>query len=207
MTAKMTAKLELQVAHNLWVTWGKIAAGHEWEAWSGRREALKTDPVGSFGPEFRASLQAITSAAFALDGWYGATYPGLYAVADRPPGAMNARHLVESIKRASKDRALRVSPFTDDIEWLLEQGGVRGTAVHHQPSYTAGSRHPFLEGDVADEHAVYIAEGASRALSIVARTLRGCLDSPTAALVPWIDLNRGAATVALRLIEARPPVL
>jgi hypothetical protein len=192
--------ITLLVSHGMWSTWTRLAIGHERDAWMARAEGLKSDAPDAYVPEFESALQAITQAAFALDGWYGATHTVLYDGRERKPAGMSDRQLLESLKLAIGTKTLDSGSLREDVMWLFPS---RGAVVHHGPKATTGSEHPLASGIVPDEYARFKAEEANRAINIVRAVFEGCLATPTPALRAWSKQARG---LLLELLDMMPPL-
>jgi hypothetical protein len=188
---QLNASVVAQLSHNLWTTWAELAIGHERDARQAREEGLKTRSEGSHQLEFRSALQAITQVAFALDGWFGATHPVLHDGKDRPKRGINDDDLINSVRKAVKKEHGGWSTLEGDIRWLFGRDGSRATAVHHQPKWTPGTRHPVVDGDVPAEYTAYSAEQATRALGTLRAVLDGCLNAPKEVIASWLESNRG----------------
>lgn len=193
------SSVTLLVSHGMWSTWTRLAIGHERDAWMARAEGLKSGAPDAYVPEFQSALQAVTQAAFALDGWYGATYAMLYNGRERPPGAMSDRQLFESLKLAIGKKTLESGSLKEDVTWLFP---TRGTAVHHGPKATTGSEHPLASGIVPEEYALFKAESASRAINMVRAVFEGCLATPTPGLRAW---SKQASGLLSELLDMMPP--
>ncbi len=64
-----------KAAKHLWATWARIAIDQARAARDARERGLAAEPGSpamgvAFEEEFRAGLQAVTAAAFAIDAWY-----------------------------------------------------------------------------------------------------------------------------------------
>jgi hypothetical protein len=191
--------ITLLVSHGMWNTWTRLAIGHERDAWMARAEGLKSGVPDAYLPEFESALQAVTQAAFALDGWHGATYTMLYNGRERPPGGMSDRQLLESLRRAIGRKTLQSGSLTEDVTWLFHD---RGAAVHHEPKATTGSEHPLASGIVPEEYDRFKAEAANRAINMVRAVFEGCLATPTPALRAWSEQARGLLS---ELLDMMPP--
>jgi hypothetical protein len=99
------SSVTMLVSHGMWSIWTRLAIGHERDAWMARAEGLKSGAPDAYVPEFQSALQAVTQAAFPLDGWYGATYAMLYNRGERPPGAMKGEQLLEYAAGDWKERS------------------------------------------------------------------------------------------------------
>jgi len=180
--------ITLLVSYGMWSTWTRLAIGHERDARMARAEGLKSGAPDAYVPEFESALQAITQAAFALDGWYGATHTVLYDGRERKPTGMSGGQLLESLRRAIGKKTLESGSLTDDVTWLFPS---RGAAVHHEPKATTGSEHPLASGIVPEEYARFKAEEATRAINMMRSVSEGCLATPTPALRAWSEQARG----------------
>lgn len=153
-------EIALHVSHNLWTTWAKLAIAHESDARQARAEGLRSGEPDAYVPEFNSSLQAVTQVAFALDAWFGATYPTLYGGKARPPHAMSPTQLT----------AFHAGSLAADIEWLFTS---RGDAVHHQLKMTPGAEHPLAPANVPVEYVEFSADAAARALRMLKAVFEG----------------------------------
>jgi hypothetical protein len=195
----MVPSVTLLVSHGMWSTWTKLTIGHERDARMARAEGIKSGAQDAYVPEFQSALQAVTQAAFALDGWYGATHVMLYNGQVRPPRGMSSEQLLESLRRAIGRKALESGSLTEDVTWLFPS---RGAAVHHEPRATTGSEHPLASGIVPEEYALFKAEEAGRAINIVRAVFEGCLAAPTPALRAWSEQATGLLS---ELLNMMPP--
>src|SRR6266498_129655 len=125
--------ITLLVSHGMWSTWTRLAIGHERDARMARAEGLKSGEPDAYVPEFESALQAVTQAAFALDGWYGATHTVLHSGRERPRAGMSGGQLLNSLRRAIGTKTLESGTLTEDVMWLFPS---RGAAVHHKPRAT-----------------------------------------------------------------------
>ncbi len=189
----------LLVSHGMWSTWTRLAIGHERDARMARAEGLRSGAPDAYVPEFESALQAVTQAAFALDGWYGATHTVLYDGRERKPAGMSDRQLLESLKLAIGKKTLDSGSLREDVMWLFPS---RGAAVHHEPKATTGSEHPLASGIVPKEYALFKAEAAGRAINMVRAVFEGCLATPTPALRAW---NKQARGLLSELLDMMPP--
>lgn len=195
------------LSHALWSTWAAIALEHESSAWEARANSLKQDVnVRSTGAEMRSGLQAVTSVAFAMDGWYGAT-AALLVKKGRREGVATTQRLSNSLRRGTTDRTLRSQEFRGEIDWLFRSGSVRGGAVHHEPRSTEGLQHPARPPNTlsAAEQVIFCAGPATRAVDVLAETVRACLHHPKPKLEPWVTKNRGVLEQLEASFDARPP--
>jgi hypothetical protein len=192
--------ITLLVSHGMWSTWTRLAIGHERDARMARAEGLKSGAPDACVAEFESALQAVTQAAFALDGWYGATHAVLHHGQERPPhAAMSDRRLLDSLQRAIGKKTLESGSLRDDVTWLFQD---RGAAVHHEPKATTGSEHPLASGIVPEEHDRFKAEAANRAINMVRAVFEGFLATPTPALRAWSEQARGLLS---ELLDMMPP--
>jgi hypothetical protein len=192
--------ITLLVSHGMWSTWTRLAIGHERDARMARAEGLKSGEPDAYVPEFESALQAVTQAAFALDGWYGATHTVLNNGRERPPrAAMSDRQLLDSLWRAIGKKTLESGSLREDVTWLFPS---RGAAVHHKPRATTGLEHPLASGIVPEEYALFKAEEAGRAINMVRAVFEGCLATPTPALRAWSEQARGLLS---ELLDMMPP--
>jgi hypothetical protein len=197
----MVPSITLLVSHGMWNTWTRLAIGHERDARMARAGGLKSGATDAYVPEYESALQAITQAAFALDGWYGATHAVLYNGQERQPrSGMSGGQLLESLKRAIGRKTLESSSLMEDVTWLFPS---RGAAVHHEPRATTGSKHPLASGVVPEEYALFKAEEAGRAINILRAVFEGCLATPTPALRAWSERAGGLLS---ELLEMMPPL-
>jgi hypothetical protein len=190
----------LLVSHGMWSTWTRLAIGHERDARMARAEGLKSGEPDAYVPEFLSALQAVTQAAFALDGWYGATHAVLYEGRERKPTGMSDRQLLDSLERAIGKKNLESGSLREDVMWLFPS---RGAAVHHGPRATTGSEHPLASGIVPKEYALFKAEEAGRAINMMRSVFEGCLATPTPALRAWSEQARG---LLAELLDMMPPL-
>jgi hypothetical protein len=197
----MVSSVTLLVSHEMWSTWTRLAIGHERDARMARAEGLKSGVPDAYAPEFQSALQAVTQAAFALDGWYGATHAVLYHGRERRArAAMSGGQLLESLRLAIGEKTLESGSLWEDVAWLLPS---RGAAVHHEPKATTGSKHPLASGVVPEEYALFKAEGAGRAINMVRAVFEGCLTTPTPALRSWSERASGLLS---ELLDMMPPL-
>lgn len=182
------------VSANLWTNWTKIAVEHERAAWVIRREALEFAQelrLPFMVREFPEALQAVTSAAFALDGRFGAVYPVLNGGNPRPGHAMGQGSLLDSVRKASSDPAVHAQAFDDETDWVFRKhDGARGRAVHHEPRAADGKAHPFMAGPMMAEYADYTADTASQAVQILRVLFFACRDFPKPPLARWSKSSR-----------------
>jgi hypothetical protein len=195
-------EIALHVSHNLWVTWTGLAVGHARDARAARAEGLRSGDPEAYVPEFESALQAITQVAFALDGWYGATHRALHGRDRNPNAAMSSGQLLDSLRRALGGETVRVVGFERGADLVIPS---RGAAVHHQARSTIGSARPLAVGRVPDEYARYSVETAEQAINMLKAVLEGCLASPTEALQPWLEQNRGLVQSVLDLMDREVP--
>src|SRR6266508_2008316 len=191
--------ITLLVSHGMWNTWTRLAIGHERDARMARAEGLKSGAPDAYVPEFESALQAVTKAALALDGWYGATHTVLYDGRERKPTGMSGGQLLESLKLAIGKKTLDSGSLREDVAWLFPS---RGAAVHHEPKATTGSEHPLASGVVPEEYDRFKAEEAGRALNTMRAVFEGCLATPTPALRAWSEQARGLLS---ELLDMMPP--
>jgi hypothetical protein len=163
------------------MSWAEVAVRREAEAWDIRGRALKLQrPADLMGEEMLPSLEVVTAAALALDGFYGHVVvdcPGIVPEDLRLAWSRNRtarkRRILETLKLGFRlgKKGLQWEPGFD---WLF---GVRGDGVHHRPRYTEGAPHP-LGGSAAIEFATYNPEAASRAVDLLFDVLRTCFSNP-----------------------------
>jgi hypothetical protein len=196
----MVPSVTLLVSHEMWSTWTRLAIGHERDARMARAEGLKSGAPDAYAPEFQSALQAVTQAAFALDGWYGATHAVLYNGRERPRAGMSGGQLLESLQRAIGKKTLDSGTLREDVTWLFPS---RGAAVHHEPRATTGSKHPLASGIVPEEYALFKAEAAGRAINMVRAVFEGCRATPTLALRAWSEQAGGLLSELLDMMSPR----
>jgi hypothetical protein len=197
----MVPSITMLVSHAMWSTWARLAIGHERDARMARTEGLKSRAPDAYVPEYEGALQAVTQAAFALDGWYGATHAMLYNGRERQPrSGMSGGQLLESLRRAVGKNTLESGSLIEDVTWLFPS---RGAAVHHEPRATTGSKHPLASGIVPEEYALFKAEEARRAINMLRAVFEGCLAAPTPTLQAWSEQFGG---VLSELLDQMPPL-
>lgn len=172
-----------QLKHSLWATWSELAIEHEAAAWGARSRALSASgPADRSEPmedEFRASLQAVTTAAFALD----ALHVPVKAIAERAGagqagsgpgrGARREAILREALKAVFLVGRLN-NRWVREFKWLFN---LRGGAVHYGESAEDPAPHP-LGLSVSKAHSTYRAEAATRAVDLLMEVLHSAAEQP-----------------------------
>ena len=169
----------------LWLQWLAVAHEHAAEA---RKHAGPPD-LGS--PEFRAAMVAITAAAFALDGLYGAVKPLLNPPASSAP---RQRQILEVLKLGFK-LGRKPHKWLTEFDWLDE---VRDSAVHHGEKPQPQVPHPEIDDlRIAFESGDFSAANAERAAVLVLDVVTTCFESPKPATRDWVERRRSAVEEVL----------
>jgi hypothetical protein len=169
---------EVRRVSPLWLGWLAIAHEHASEA----REHAGPPELGS--PEWRAAMVAVTSAAFALDGLYGAVKPLV-----NPPasGAPRQRQILEGLKLGFQ-LGSKPHQWLPEVDWLDE---VRDLAVHHGEEPRPQVGHPEIADlHIAVESRDFSAAYAERAVALVLDVVKTCFASPKPSTQEWVELRR-----------------
>lgn len=209
-TARSGGSATVQLKYSLWVTWSEIAIEHEAAAWRARwRSVNPTDPAGGGDPmedEFRASLQAVTTAALALD----ALHVPVKAIAKRAgadqagssprEGARREGIIREWLKAVFLVGKLN-EPWVQEFQWLF---CLRDGAVHYGESAEDPAPHP-LGLSVSKAHSTYHAEAAKRAVDLLMEVLHLVAERPKPKFREAVDWSAGIKASVRKLDELRVP--
>lgn len=181
--ARSSGSATAQLKHSLWVTWSELAIEHEATAWGARSRALsasgpadRSDPMED---EFKSSLQAVTTAALALDALYvpvkqlapiASTNPAPVCPRNRPARAGLIR---EALKRAFSVGTLN-KRWVQEFKWLF---ALRDGAVHYRESAEDPAPHP-RGMSVSKAYSTYRAEDAKRAVDLLMEVLHSAAEQP-----------------------------
>jgi hypothetical protein len=180
----------VQIASSFWMKWFEIAAEHSRMALEARARAEQAE-AGSqemgeaFGEELKASLVAVTAAAFAIDAWYIAVKPMI------PPqqvaeDAGRAARVIETLK-AGFSLGPAAARWGSQIKALYR---LRDGVVHHTSTFSETQPHPTGLSNVAKENAVYTAERAAWTVDLAVDVMTRCLTAPRSQysdLVDWCE--------------------
>jgi hypothetical protein len=162
---------------DLWIYWTQLAARHTACA-RAHRDASVRNPV--IGPEkindaleeLPESLSAVTSGAFAIDGFAGAVRQ-FVPTPSRKSRPKRANSVLETLKAAFVigNSAAR---FQTELAWLY---AMRDSAVHSSIRTEPTYRHPSGIS-LSEASREFGLENAERALSVVDNVLSNCLAAP-----------------------------
>ena len=207
-SAKGVGSATVQLKHSLWVTWSELAIEHEAVARAARSRAVsasgpadRSDPMED---EFRASLQAVTTAALALDALYvpvkelaprvsASTVP----VCPRKRTARPAR-IREALKQAFRVGKLN-DRWVQEFKWLFR---LRDGAVHYRESAEDPAPHP-RGMSVSKAHSTYCAEAATRAVNLLMEVLHSAAEQPKPKLREAVNWSAGIKASVRKLDELR----
>jgi hypothetical protein len=166
----------------LWLEWVAVAHEHAAEA----RKHAGPPELGS--REFRGAMVAVTAAAFALDGLYGAVKPLLNPPASSAP---RQRQILEVLKLGFQ-LGSKAHEWLPEFDWLDD---VRDPAVHHGEAPQAQVSHPEIDDlHIAVESRDFSAASAERAVALVLDVVRTCFASPKPPTGGWVEQRRPAVS-------------
>ncbi len=206
--ARSSGSATPQLKHSLWVTWSELAIEHEAAAWRARSTApSRTSLAPSSDPlddEFRASLQAVTTAALALDALYAPVKQlAPFTNASRAPRCPGKRTARSALIREALKRAFRVGKLNkrwdQEFKWLF---GLRDGAVHYRESAENPAPHP-RGVMVSEAHSTYCAEAAKRAVDLLMEVLHLTAGQPKPDLREAVNWSAGIRAPVRKLDELR----
>jgi hypothetical protein len=214
--ASSTDSLEVQIRAHLFLTWAEIAFAQEAVCNEVRHEAKAAKKVGgNLAPfmdgELRASILAITSAAFCLEAFAFE----LESLPGAESARQNARSMVEKARQESRkgrvpDDKLVLSylkagynldetatkTWPNDLRALYH---TRGDAVHFKAKFHKPKSESFY-GYGSSVHATFSRTAARRAVNTMVKVLTTCLANPTPASEPLKDWTEAAVK---KLVSSR----
>ncbi len=185
------AQLQITEAHSsvqTWPDWLAIAFDHLKEAGAARKRltastaAQDRDALGkALTQEFKASLQAMTAGAIALDGFYGA----IRDMVPIPPAVREERRQKESGRAVwVADTIIRASRMPGPVQRTITKGvhtvyKARDTAVHPQVKTGRFAHHPALPGTpVPQLYADFTLEAGQGLIQLVIEAIMWVTDHP-----------------------------
>lgn len=194
--------LVLEVTLDTWPHWLSVGLDHLRNADTAHQDLLAAHAAGdevakhdALEREFRSSMQAITSAAFAVDALYGsitvvspATAPG--RTRSRPAAVMSA------IQRVAKVTNAQAKTLSHGLSQVFE---FRNWAVHPPRDFRAPRLHPDLHVGVDWRFVAFKAENAHAALSIAIETITRAVDRPRGS-GPVLEWSRSQADILQQVL-------
>ena len=154
--------------------------------------------------EFRASLQAVTTAALALDALYvPVKHLAPIPTASRAPVCPGKRTARQALIREALKRAFHVGKLNkrwlEEFKWLF---GLRDGAVHYRESAENPAPHP--RGlSVSKAHSTYCAEAAKRAVDLLMEVLHSVAEQPKPQFREAVEWSAGIKASVRKLDELR----
>ena len=206
--ARSSGSTAVQLKHSLWVTWSELAIEHEAAAWRARSRALSAsgpaDRSGLMEDEFRASIQAVTTAAFALD----ALHVPVKAIAKRAAAGQAGSGPREGARREAVIREALKAVFlvgklnnrwVQEFSWLFS---LRDGAVHYGESAEDPASHP-LGLSVSKAHSTYCAKAAKQAVDLLLEVLHSAAEQPRPNLKDAVKWSADVKPSVRKLDELR----
>lgn len=192
-----------EVTLETWPHWLSIGLGHLKDARQAHTDLLAAHGAGdedakhdALEREFLSSMQAITSAAFAVDALYGS----INDVVPPAPNAAKARSrggaVMGAIHRVAKVSNLHAKALSGGLSQLFK---FRNLAVHQPRDFRAPHLHPDLNVGVDWRFIAFNASNAQGALNIAMEALTRATEHPRqgTALQEW---NKGQASILTRVL-------
>ena len=168
--------VSIQLTEHLWLHWAKIAIRQERRAWAARRAGQQeTAFAPHLAKELEESIEAVAAARHCIH--------NLYRVWQGPLGLSSQQDM-------TLQRITRSAPV-DPATWMARVKGLvgdRDDAVHHDEQSASPRPHPGYQTNVSDVAAVFTAERASDAVSIMLDdVIRPVLTAPSAGLADFAE--------------------
>jgi hypothetical protein len=155
----------------MWARWAEVAVEHELEARRALADVIARTGGEALLREFRASLVAVTAAAFAIEGIYGDVK---YLIPAQSKTGKRRKDLVNRLGVAfgisDDDRTQLLS----DLAWLF---GLRDDAAHPYTESKPPVPHPS-GANTGYENSLYNAVQCGRAIDVMMRVLGIAADPP-----------------------------
>jgi hypothetical protein len=194
----------ITITTHLWHAWSEIAIRQFHIAREGRSRAQAIGPRGegigaAQSEEWYASMVSIAACAHALDAVYGAVRRAAGITDEdvkkwRKSRTARAGQILETLKKGF-DVGSIPGDLASDLSWLFD---LRRAELHFNEEPNAPMLHP-TGTNTALEQVKYSLESADRAVRILLKVLKACVESPKPPLKEWAD--RARAHVRL-LIES-----
>lgn len=183
-TITSSESVSVVVTTHLWLRWADIAIQREHEARSARSKANATkagggsDFVVAIDNELDASMQAIVSAAFAIDAFYSAvkphiTIPPVTGQAWEKNGTARHARIIETLKAGFQTHGTGSQKWTK-LKSLFK---LRDGVVHYPESANNQLQHP-LGIPLSPLHVAYRLEEAELSLDLMLEIFELCISNP-----------------------------
>lgn len=177
-TLRVDASMEIEVTSHLWLRWVDIAIDRETEAQRARTMAYadRTNRGSDFATgietECNASMQAVVSAAFALEAFHKAVQRLLTSPLPRQPSA--SLNVLQSLTNGFQISGMFIQQWQQDIPVLFDS---RNNVVHYSEQPGLQPTHP-LGMPTSRLHAEYTIEKSNHSLDLVLEIFSTCVSQP-----------------------------
>lgn len=195
-------KASIQIRHEYWYTWGRIARVEAANASAARKSFGSTsdsaDQSTALDEEMRAGLVAICAAAFSME-----TLARFLTPMAVPQAIQDAWKATKKRRAAGHERRLRdtmkacVALPSGDVDRLVNQFqpviSKRGDAVHHLSEFEDPVAHP-VAGHGSSAAVLYGSESVQEAIDAMQDLYRALLDHPSQRAAVWVQQQTVALT-------------
>lgn len=179
-------------ADTMWEHWLAAATDACEQAEGARAEGVAAGPDLGFyraiEREFRASMQALSSAAFAIDGFYASTVE--HAPEARVQSDNRAACILETLKRAYDIRGDQQAAVGKPLSEIFTY---RDRAVHPPASFAQPAPHPVYGVSMEPRFVMFRVENAQTSRRFAHQLIWYCLRMPKPrhkALVAWCEAHK-----------------
>jgi hypothetical protein len=140
---RRAASMSIRMRQIMWARWAEVAVEHELDAREAFAGIVVNPESGSILKDFRASLVAITGAAYAIEAMYGDIK---YLIPEQPRRDSRALTLWRAFKQGFGIPESTSHRLLADLKWLFE-------LRHH-------AAHPYTEAEPPQQHPAGVNTGA-----------------------------------------------
>jgi hypothetical protein len=186
-TGRPTSSVSIEVLLDVWPFWLDIGMDHAAQATTARRALQSVDPAddtekGSLlGAECKASMVALSAAAFALDGFYAALREHRdMSDLDRvwmSAGTPRHARVSETLRRSFRLSNRQAKVLREGAKDLFK---FRDWAVHPPAAFSRPVPHEVIGSSVEWRYVAFSAPNACRGITKATKIIRLCVEHPRA---------------------------
>jgi hypothetical protein len=199
----------MTVASNLWMTWSSIARDEAQAAREAHSVAVAAVAEGEqfVTGEMRHAIVGIVAAAFAVDGFYGATkkvceVPRATRRQWKAKKTARTVRVFSTLQHGFKMSNADAKRWRKEIGWLFF---LRGHAAHHKPEDLPPLYRPEFDSAFSSDSVLYTADAAERAARFAFDLIETCLRNPRPPAQQWAKERPNDADYIAEHRDALPP--